>query len=128
MSLRDQFLDLLAPTFTWLPAGSGVFLVTEHMGNKLPTPVKLHLDEELFDRHARWVARTAEGGNLENALGLILVHLDEEITSVSDGMVLTDVGLRPRGLRRPVWFSKRMKASAVDSRPRSVWVTDPPLG
>jgi hypothetical protein len=88
--------------------------------------VRLHLlSEDLFERYARRLADSSEEGNLRRALGLIYVHLVEEITADSAAGPVTDVGLRRGRLGRPRWFVARAP-QADRSSPSSVWLAEPP--
>jgi hypothetical protein len=128
MSLRDDFLQRLAPEYAWtrLDAEGQRYLITHHRGHPLRLPVRLHLlTEDLFERYAGDLARTCEDGNVGAALGLMFVHVDEEVT-VDSQTVVTDVGLKPRHLGKPAWFTRRIPPDQVDSEPSYVWVLDPP--
>lgn len=128
MSLRDDFLQRLAPEYTWtrLDVQGQRYLITHHRGHPLQLAVRLHLlTEEQFERYAEDLARTCEDGNVGAALGLIFVHVDEEL-SVDSETVVTDVGLKPRRLGKPSWFTRRIPPDQVDSEPNYVWVLDPP--
>jgi len=130
MSLRERFLQRLAGEYMWtrLDVHGQRQLLTHHRGHPLPHPVTLHLlTEEQFERYATEVAKTSEDGDLDAALGLIFVHVDEEIT-VDASDVLTDVGLEPRRRGKPAWFVRRVPPDRIDSEPTYVWVLDPPNG
>jgi hypothetical protein len=126
MSLRDDFLDMLAPTFTWVPIGPGRYLVTEYMGVKLPAATLLLLDERLFDRYVEWLIRRAGDESLDDALGTVYFALDDALTSAPAEVVVTEVGLRTH-LRQPVWFATRVTPEVAKTRPHTAWVGDLPL-
>jgi hypothetical protein len=131
MSLRDDFLEQLSPEYGWLPGGGGLFLITKRRGHKLIPPVRLHLDEKLFERYTLWIARTSEDGDIGAGLGLIFIHLDAEFAADRPpGTILTDIGVRRGQLGRPNWLATRVPDSddpADDpDQPRFLWVADPP--
>ena len=130
MSLRDRFLGRLSREYAWVPAGAEMFHITEYRGEKLARPVRLHLDEQQFERYALWIARTCEDGDIDAGLGLIYIHLDEELAADRPWADVTDIGLRRGRVGRPKWFSTLVPASndaVVDpDQPRFLWVADPP--
>jgi hypothetical protein len=129
MSLRDDFLQRLAPEYGWtrLDGTGQKYLLTHHRDQPLRRAVRLHLlSEEQFERYAEDLARSSEDGDVQRALGLIFIHVDEEITVESCAGVLTDVGLQPRRLATPSWFTRRVPEDLVDTEPDHAWVLDPP--
>lgn len=124
MPLRDQFLEQLVPSFHWTNLSQERFLLTSYMGQ--PIAVTLHLPEELFERYVLWIARTSEHGNVTDALGLIYVHLEEDVAVDSADGVVTDIGLQKRRLGHPQWVVHRIPQIAHD-KTASVWVPNPPL-
>jgi hypothetical protein len=131
VSLRDRFLEQLSAEYGWVPAGGAIFLITKYREEKLARPVRLHLDEQQFERYALWIARTCEDGDIGAGLGLIFIHLDAEFAADRPpGTILTDIGVQRGKLGRTKWFSTRVPVSddpADDpDQPRFLWVADPP--
>jgi hypothetical protein len=129
MSLRDDFLQHLAPEYAWtrVDVAGQKYLVTHHRDVPLRRAVRLHLlDDEQFARYAEDVARSSEDGDVQRALGLIFIHVDEEITVDSSAGILTDVGLERRRRAKPSWFTRRVPEDLLDTEPDYAWVLDPP--
>ena len=74
----------------------------------------------------RWLARTSEHGDLDAALGLVEVHVDEEVAADRPERV-ADLGVRGRGLRRPGWFVTLVPGAAGPvEKSGAVWLAEPP--
>jgi hypothetical protein len=98
-----------------------VCLITRHAGRLLEPPVRLHLlTEGVFAQYARQLADSSEDGDLRSAIGLIYVHVIEEIAADSTGGPLTDVGLERRRFGGPVWFAERARKHPEPS-PSTIW-------
>ena len=92
-------------------AEAGRYVVTASPGGPLPLRPRLHLPASLLDEY---VARLAdEEGSLEGALGLMLVHVEEDLESVSvDGRNHTvALGVERAADGRAAWF---VQAEPVD--------------
>ena len=122
-SLRDRFVDSLAPTFELVPINAGQWVVTAYQGSPMPFPTRLKLDEELFQRHAAWIAKTSED-DLDQALSLIAVHLEEDIAAGWPDWAVLEVGLK-RGFAGNVrWYRDRVPIAEAPSHPDTAWVAD----
>lgn len=126
MTAKDQFVQLLSPDFTWQHIGAGTILLTAYGGEQLPCATRLELDDGLFERYVRRVARTTENGDREAALGLVYVHLEEELSAAAPDFGVRAIGLRRSLLGRPRWFAERVPSDELDQVPQTIWAGEPP--
>jgi hypothetical protein len=110
MSVRDEFLELIKPTFIFVRGGSGWYLITAHNQQPLANPIKLLLDRKLFARYVRRVRKASPSTQSEEertaeALTVIYRRLQAVLSSSTSDTLVRAVGLRRDILRRPMWFS-----------------------
>jgi hypothetical protein len=131
MSLRECFLERLTPEYRWLAVDNSLetVLLTHYRTAPLEPMVRLQLlTEDQFARYLRSLARSSEDGDEDAALGLMFIHLDEEIAAVTTRGLVSQIGLRRRRLGGPDWFVERVSASGAERQPKRLWTADPTVG
>ena len=70
----------------------------------------LELDDQLLEAYVARLAQSTERGDHDAALGLVVIHVEEEVESaLATGGQLRSLGVRRNRLtRRPEWFVDRV--------------------
>lgn len=126
MKAKDQFVGLLSPDFTWQHIGAGTILLTAYRGEQLPCATRLELDDGLFERYVGRLARTSENGDREAAIGLVYVHLEEELLAAAPDFGIRAMGVKRARLGRPQWFAERVPADELGQVAQTIWTGERP--
>jgi hypothetical protein len=128
VSLRDDLIALLSPPYEVLPLdANGTYLITRHGGQLLDPPARLQLTtESVFEQYAARLAVEAQEVDARAALGLIYVHIDEELTADTASGPVIRLGIRSRRIGRASWFVDRLPTAPAGNQATAVWLADPP--
>lgn len=76
----------------------------------------LELDDQLLEVYVARLAQSTEGANHDAAVGLVVIHVEEEVESaLATGGELRSIGVRrSRITRRPEWFVDRVAGSVSE--------------
>lgn len=118
MAVATDLLDRLGRLYRIERTGRGRYLLT-HVGDReLDEPAELELDDQLLEAYVARLAQSTEGGNHDAAVGLVVIHVEEEVESaLATGGQLRSIGVRRNRIsRRPEWFVDRI-AGPVPNEP-----------
>lgn len=116
MVATSDVLLRLRTRYTIEQTGVGRYLLTHADGHELDAPAVLELDDRLMETYVDRIARTSEQGNYGAAVGLVAIHVEEELeAALATGGELHSIGLRRSRLtRQPEWFVDRTEGSKMD--------------
>jgi len=118
MSVRDDLIARLAPDYGLVPSGEDGFGITSCRGDVVEPPIRLELEDALFEEYVDRLLRSSGEPDHDGAIGLVRVHLDEAIESASAmGQPVTALGVRRGGVPpRPRWFVDRVPQRRLPRR------------
>lgn len=113
MSARDDLLEQLSTDYDLVAAGPDAFHMVGDREDALERPIRLELEEHLFEEYVDRLSRTGGEPDARGAVGLVRVHVDEAVqSSIALGEPLVVLGVRRSGLpRRARWFEERTRAT-----------------